>query len=189
MSSPTPEDDDTQQSFSISLTVYSKIKKTSVKGKTTSKEEKSTKMKELLFAPNNSNYVKFLQAILLKHGLESYEVTERKHFPLKYIPPKAKGYVFRDSSNITNFIIRQWVADAIDVDNSSGYKEMVKKISDEKLSVVKVFMDTRHIDKLPRGSKSRGSEDDDLSSTASSDNGGRVCAIFTNLWNTANIHE
>jgi len=95
MSSPTLEDDDTLvQSFSVSLTVYSKIKKTSVKGKTTSKEEKSTKMKELLFAPTNSNYVEFLQAILLKHGLENYEATEKKHFPLKYIPPKTKGYVF-----------------------------------------------------------------------------------------------
>jgi len=68
-----------------------------------SKEEKSTKMKELLFAPNNSNYIEFLQAILLKHGLEIHEVTEKKHFPLKYIPPKAKGYVFHDGSNDTNF--------------------------------------------------------------------------------------
>ena len=91
MSSPTPENDDTQQSFSISLAVYSRIKKMSAKGKITSKEEKSTKTKELLFASNDSNYVEFLEAILLKHGLERYEATEKKHFPLKYIPPKAKG--------------------------------------------------------------------------------------------------
>jgi len=34
------------------------------------------------------------------------------------------------------------VADAIDVDNVSDYKEMVKKITDEKPSIVKVFIDT-----------------------------------------------
>ena len=44
----------------------------SAKGKITSKEEKSTKTKELLFASNDSNYVEFLEAILLKHGLERY---------------------------------------------------------------------------------------------------------------------
>ncbi|KAI6043800.1 hypothetical protein EDC04DRAFT_2599889 [Pisolithus marmoratus] len=53
------------------------------------KEEKSTKMKELIFSLSDSNYVKFLQAILCKHGLKVYEVTEKKHFLLKFIPPKA----------------------------------------------------------------------------------------------------
>ncbi|KAI5983542.1 hypothetical protein EDD15DRAFT_2533728 [Pisolithus albus] len=72
MSSPAPEDDDTPQSFSIFLTLYSKIKKMTAKGRMTSKEEKSTKMKELLFAAVNSNYLKFHEAILLKPGLENY---------------------------------------------------------------------------------------------------------------------
>jgi hypothetical protein len=91
MSSPAPEDAGIQQLFSISLTVYSNvIKKMAVKGKTTTKEEKSTKMKELLFAPDPLNYIKFLQAILLKHGLENYEVTEKRHFPLKYGLAKTK---------------------------------------------------------------------------------------------------
>ncbi|KIK15351.1 hypothetical protein PISMIDRAFT_82380, partial [Pisolithus microcarpus 441] len=108
MSSPPPEDDDFLQSFSISLTVYSKIRKTSVKGKATSKEEKSTKTKELLFALSTSNYIEFLQAVLSKHGLNNYEVTEKKHYPLKYVPPKAKG-----------------ASDAIDVDNIIDYREMV----------------------------------------------------------------
>lgn len=86
--SPPPGDD--LQSFSISLTVYSKVKKTT-RGKTTSKEEKSTKMKELLFALDDSNYLEFLRSILLKHGQKNYQVSDRKHFPLKYIPPKTKG--------------------------------------------------------------------------------------------------
>ncbi|KIK28176.1 hypothetical protein PISMIDRAFT_7690 [Pisolithus microcarpus 441] len=100
-------------------------------------------MKELLFVADNSNYLEFLQAILLKHGLESYEVTDKKHFPLKYVPPKAKG---------------QRASDAIDVDNATDYREMVKKISEEKPAVVKIFVDMRHIERLPRASKS--SEDD-----------------------------
>ena len=78
MSSPPPEDDSLGQQFSISLTVYSKVKNMTTKGKTTSKVEKSTKLKELSFCTNNSNYIGFLQAVLLKHGLDDYEVTEKK---------------------------------------------------------------------------------------------------------------
>ncbi|KAI5982861.1 hypothetical protein EDD15DRAFT_2377076 [Pisolithus albus] len=86
-----------------------------------------------------SNYLDFLQAILRKHGLQSYEVTEKKRFPLKYVPPKAKG---------------QRVSDVIDVDNAADYREMVKKISEEKPAIVKIFVDMRHIEKLPHPSKS-----------------------------------
>jgi len=91
--SPPPGDNDDLQSFSVSLTVYSKVKKTT-RGKMTSKEEKSTKMKELLFVLDDSNYLEFLHSILLKHGLENYQVSDKKHFPLKYIPPKTKGFFF-----------------------------------------------------------------------------------------------
>jgi hypothetical protein len=66
--------------------------------KTTTKEEKSIKMKELLFAPDPSNHIKFLQAILLKHGLENYEVMEKKHFPVKYGLAKTKVYVGHNSN-------------------------------------------------------------------------------------------
>ncbi|KIK17126.1 hypothetical protein PISMIDRAFT_112058, partial [Pisolithus microcarpus 441] len=133
MSSPLPEDDILLQSFSVSLTVYSKVKNVSLKGKKSSKEEKSTKMKELLFTLDNSNYTEFLQAILCKHGLDGYTVTEKRHFPIKYIPPKAKG---------------QWMSDVIDVDDIANYREMVKKIAEETPPVVKVFVDMRHVDKL-----------------------------------------
>ncbi|KIK15550.1 hypothetical protein PISMIDRAFT_16437 [Pisolithus microcarpus 441] len=137
MSSPAP-DDDFLQSFSILLMVYSKIKKTSAKGKTTSKEEKSTKMKELLFSPTDSNYIEFSQAVLHKHGLNDYQVSEKKHFPLKYIPPKARG---------------QRISDAIDVDNLADYREMVKKISEGQLPISK---------------GSRSSNDDDSEPTSDS---------------------
>ncbi|KAI6018351.1 hypothetical protein EDC04DRAFT_2607814 [Pisolithus marmoratus] len=71
-------------------------------------------------------YSKVKKAILCKHGLDGYTVTKKRHFSLKYIPPKVKG-------------------------------EMVKKIAEETLPVVKVFVDMRHVDKLVRVSKSKGS--------------------------------
>ncbi|KAI5988904.1 hypothetical protein EDC04DRAFT_2612091 [Pisolithus marmoratus] len=107
----------------------------SMKGKTTSKEEKLTKMKELLFVAVESNYLEFLQAILCKHGLENYEVTE------------------------------QWVSDTIDVNNPANYKEMVKKISEDKPPVVKIFVDMQHIEKLPQAIKS--SNDSECTSNSS----------------------
>ncbi|KIM50301.1 hypothetical protein SCLCIDRAFT_18538 [Scleroderma citrinum Foug A] len=146
MSSPSPpQETNDEHAFSISLTVYSKIKKMS-KGKITSKEDKSTKTKELIFAINSSNYLDFLQNVLLKHGQKSYEVTEKKHYPFRYIPLKAK---------------RQHASDAIDVDNIADYKETVKKVVDKKPTVVKIFVDMCHIEKLPHTkSRSSGSEDD-----------------------------
>ncbi|KAI6042902.1 hypothetical protein EDC04DRAFT_2963647 [Pisolithus marmoratus] len=119
----TLEDDDNLQAFSVSLTVYLKVKKTA-QGKMTSKEEKSMKTKELLFMPDDSNYLKFLCSILLKHGLTNYQ----------YIPPKAKG---------------QWMGDVIDVNNQNDYREMVKKVSDDNLPVVEVFVDMQHVENLP----------------------------------------
>jgi len=98
MSSPSPTRDtednlEAEQAFSISLTVYSKVKKT-LRGKSSTKEEKSTKTKELLFAVKSSNYVNFLQNMLQKHGQEDYEVTVKKHYPFRYTLLKTKGYFF-----------------------------------------------------------------------------------------------
>lgn len=41
--------------------------------------------KELLFALNASNYIKFLQAILLECGLTNYEVTKKNRDSLRLI--------------------------------------------------------------------------------------------------------
>jgi hypothetical protein len=38
----------------------------------------------------------------------------------------------------------------MDVDNSGDYKEMVKKIDDEKPAIVKIFIDMKVIEKLSR---------------------------------------
>ncbi|KIK79597.1 hypothetical protein PAXRUDRAFT_769037, partial [Paxillus rubicundulus Ve08.2h10] len=43
------------------------------------------------------------------------------------------------------------VGDAMDVDNSGDYKEMTKKINDERLAVVKIFIDVKDVEKLPHG--------------------------------------
>jgi len=59
MSPSPPQDSEDEHAFSVSLTVYSKIKKVT-KGKTTSKEEKSIKTKELVFPINESNHLDFL---------------------------------------------------------------------------------------------------------------------------------
>ncbi|KAG6380500.1 hypothetical protein JVT61DRAFT_8658 [Boletus reticuloceps] len=105
------DDSEAEQVFSISLTVYTKVKKT-LRGKTTSKEEKLMKTKELVFAVKPSNYVDFLQSILQKHGQDDYEVKARKHYPFRYTLPNMKG---------------QRTVDAIDVDNVADYQEMVIK--------------------------------------------------------------
>ncbi|KAI6008948.1 hypothetical protein EDC04DRAFT_2610799 [Pisolithus marmoratus] len=149
MLSPALEDDNFLQLFSILLTVYSKVKKTSVKGKMTSKEEKSTKMKELLFALNSLNYIEFLQAILLRHGLAGYKVTEKKHFPLKYIPSKTKG-------------------------------EMVKKLTEDKPPMVILFMDMQYIEKLPRGSRSKGSPGSSEDDSEASSNSNKLQKAYKN---------
>lgn len=70
----------------------------------------------------------------------------------------------------TTVLISQWLADAIDIDNITDYQEMVKKIAGIS-SVVKVFVDMWHVEKLPQGSKPKGAESSDLddSETASDD--------------------
>jgi hypothetical protein len=56
---PEPEENpEIDQVFSVSLIVYSKVKKI-LRGKATSKEEKTTKTKELSFAVKSSNYTEF----------------------------------------------------------------------------------------------------------------------------------
>ncbi|KAF8836667.1 hypothetical protein BDN67DRAFT_1014485 [Paxillus ammoniavirescens] len=37
----------------------------------------------------------------------------------------------------------------MDVDNSGDYKEMTKKINDERPAVVKIFIDMKDVEKLP----------------------------------------
>ncbi|KAI6107739.1 hypothetical protein EV401DRAFT_1891929 [Pisolithus croceorrhizus] len=93
-----------------------------------------------------------------------YEVTEKKHFPIKYIPPKARG---------------QWLSDVIDVDNATDYKEMVKKISEDKPPVVKIFVDMQHIKKLPQVVKS--SDDLECTSDSSKEDGQATITPLPNI--------
>ncbi|KAF8546133.1 hypothetical protein OG21DRAFT_1491549 [Imleria badia] len=134
--SPTPEPEENleiEQVFSVSLIVYSKVKKI-LRGKATLKEEKTMKTKELSFAVNSSNYTDFLWSMLEKHGQDNYEVTTKKHYPFRYTLLKIKG---------------QHVANAIDVNNIADYKEMVMKINESKPAVIKILIDMRDIQKLP----------------------------------------
>lgn len=56
-----------------------------------SKEEKSTQTKELVFCINKSNYVKFLQSILDKPGQGHFKISKKKHFLLSLCHQKPKG--------------------------------------------------------------------------------------------------
>ncbi|KAI6025200.1 hypothetical protein BKA83DRAFT_4491946 [Pisolithus microcarpus] len=155
MSSPSPELEK-QFSFAVALTVYSNLKK-KMKGKASaSKEVKSVKTKELLFPLRDSNYLGFLQSLLEKHGQDQYVVSDRRWYPFKFVPPKAKG---------------QHVTDAMDVDNEADYQEMVGKIHGTNPSVTKIFIDMKHVEKLPSNESSNeaseASGDDDNLKTPS----------------------
>ncbi|KIK91441.1 hypothetical protein PAXRUDRAFT_13785 [Paxillus rubicundulus Ve08.2h10] len=104
-------------------------------------EEKSVKTKELSFATTETNYLAFLHAALAKHSREQFKVTDTKLYPFKE------------------------VGDAMDVDNSGDYKEMMKKIDDERPTVVKIFIDMKDVEKLPHGTSKRADGEGELDST------------------------
>jgi len=73
---------------------------------------------------------------------------------------------------------RQQIDDVIDIDNVADYQEMVKKITDDKPSVVKIFVDMKHIEKLPRTqSSTKNSSSEDDSEATSSNGGDKVCKL------------
>ncbi|KAI6022829.1 hypothetical protein BKA83DRAFT_11121 [Pisolithus microcarpus] len=157
MSSPSPELEK-QFSFAVALTVYSNLKK-KTKGKASaSKEVKSVKTKELLFPLRDSNYLGFLQSLLEKHRQDQYVVSDRRwyEYPFKFMPPKAKG---------------QCVTNAMDVNNKANYQEMVRKIHGANPSITKIFIDMKHVEKLPSNESSneasKASGDDDNLKTPS----------------------
>jgi hypothetical protein len=81
---------DSEEEYSIALMVYSVLKKKGKSKLSVTKEEKSVKTKELVFAVNNSSYIDFLQSILDKHGQAQYKASTKKWFPFKFVLPKAK---------------------------------------------------------------------------------------------------
>ena len=172
MSSPSPtRPSEKAHSFAVVLTVYVSKKN---KSKTV-KEEKSTKTKELVFRIDENNYIDFLQSILKKHGQGHFKVSEKKHFPFKFVPPKAKRSVcyfpptFADFNLVTTYF-SQCVNDAIDVDNKADYAEMVKKIHARNPGTTKIYVDMKHIEKIPLADDSDGG-----SNESSEDDNGRVC--------------
>ncbi|KAI6019254.1 hypothetical protein BKA83DRAFT_4127200 [Pisolithus microcarpus] len=156
MSSPSPELEK-QFSFAVALTAYSNLKK-KTKGKASAaKEVKSVKTKELLFPLRDNNYLGFLQSLLEKHGQDQYIVSDQRWYPFKFVPPKAKG--------------SQRATDAMDVDNEADYQEMVGKIHGANPSVTKIFIDMKHVEKLPSNESSNkaseaSGDDDDLKTPA-----------------------
>ncbi|KAH0828620.1 hypothetical protein J3R83DRAFT_2964, partial [Lanmaoa asiatica] len=87
---PLASDDQKAHTFKVSLTVYSLLKKKTSWKVSTLKEEKSMKVKELLFTVDDDNYIEFLTSLLEKYGWEQYKVSQQHCFPFEYIPPKVK---------------------------------------------------------------------------------------------------
>jgi hypothetical protein len=59
------------------------------------KDKKDVKTKELThtFSPSMKNYLDLLKAILMKHGEEKYNITEKKRYIFKVLYPPAKVLV------------------------------------------------------------------------------------------------
>ncbi|KAF8836891.1 hypothetical protein BDN67DRAFT_983607 [Paxillus ammoniavirescens] len=55
------------------------------------------------------------------------------------------------TTNVGYISSHRKVGDAMNVDNSGDYKEMMKKINDKRSAVVKIFIDMKDVEKLPRG--------------------------------------
>ncbi|KAG6379015.1 hypothetical protein JVT61DRAFT_11437 [Boletus reticuloceps] len=126
-SAPSDSKSATAYIFAVSLTIYAKGKSAAPK------EGKTVKVKELQFSIDDTNYLNFLQSILDKHGQDQYQVSAKKQFTFKYMPPKEK----------------KRASDTMDVDNKADYKEMVKKIQQSKPSSTKILVDMKDIEKLP----------------------------------------
>jgi hypothetical protein len=88
VSSPEPEPLAFPTLFSVQLTYHVPVSKsnpgTSNKGRGKGKMKKETKSKELSFSVNGSNYVGYLEALLMTHNEKKYCVTAQKPFSFKY---------------------------------------------------------------------------------------------------------
>ncbi|KAF8132039.1 hypothetical protein EV363DRAFT_1480092 [Boletus edulis] len=150
---PTMSNEPRDYAFTVALTVYSALKQSSSsKGKTTAakRQEKSIKTKELVFPLGEENYVDFLESILEKHGQTQYKVSHKQSFPFKFTMPKIKNQR----------------AEAMDVDNVSDYKEMVRKIHDgvgDSGVATKIAVDMKHVEKLLLHQVHGRAGDDELS--------------------------
>ena len=78
--------------FTIALTVYSALKQSSKSKSAVKKQEKSVKMKELLFQLNEDNYIEFLENILEKHSQTQYKSLNKYWFLFKFTMVKMKRY-------------------------------------------------------------------------------------------------
>ncbi|KAH8077905.1 hypothetical protein BXZ70DRAFT_911281 [Cristinia sonorae] len=125
--------------FSIAVTCYIEKSKT-VKGKTTvSKKAEKSKSKELVFELRGSRYLDFLKAVLEKHGLSKYKVSDSAVFPFSYY------YKGRPKSN------------ALVVDTHSDFNNLVKKACDESLRAINIMVDMEEVERHCHWRKRKGS--------------------------------
>ncbi|KAJ7152801.1 hypothetical protein C8R46DRAFT_1042435 [Mycena filopes] len=147
---PTPEPETEHKAKVTSHVVHHTIipgKVTSVgaKSKAKPKEKKDTKTKEFshTFEDSQDNYLALLKTILLKHGEEKYNITEKMTYGMKVQLPGVKK------------------TDSVDIDTLTEYKELVNDILTQLPSKMTIYVDMADIQKRWSGRGSHGSDNDD----------------------------
>ncbi|KAJ6542873.1 hypothetical protein B0H19DRAFT_1268078 [Mycena capillaripes] len=128
---------------------------TGAKSKAKPKEKKETKTKEFshTFQATHENYLQLLKAILLKHGEEKYNVTEKMTYGIKIqLSGVKKG-------------------DSIDVNNWSEYNTLAKHIIEARPPKMSIYIEMADIQKQWSVCGSRGSNDKDEDADLYNSNG------------------
>ncbi|KAL4260515.1 hypothetical protein AB1N83_010042 [Pleurotus pulmonarius] len=154
-SSPPPEDDPLHLLPSIQvltqLTYHTTIPAVGKRGKP--KEQKSTKTKELpfRFAANMDIYVKFLNAILEKHGEGKYCFSAQKHYGIKVAVPPNRSQ-----------------AKALNVDSYQDWGDLIVKLRAGKPKQIQVYVDMSDVRKSwdKEGTSRAGADDNDEESAS-----------------------
>ena len=116
--SVTAQSAERQYAFAVAFTVYSTLKQSSkARATTTKQQEKSIKIKNLLFLLNKTNYIESLKNMLEEHGKARYKVSDKQQFSFEYIILKTKRFDFSyfQLSSLMKFYLvsmlqmRQWM--------------------------------------------------------------------------------
>ncbi|KAJ7686295.1 hypothetical protein B0H17DRAFT_1204353 [Mycena rosella] len=152
-SDTTPDTESQQHSSKVSAHVIhhsivpASTTGTGVKSKNKPKEKKETKTKEFshLFESSEANYVAVLKAILVKHGEDKYNITEKMTYSIKVqLPGVKKG-------------------DAVDIDCFDEYTDLAADILEGLPPKMTIFVDMADIQRRWSGRGfNRGSDDEDV---------------------------
>ncbi|KAJ7692826.1 hypothetical protein B0H16DRAFT_1398800 [Mycena metata] len=122
-----------------------KVTVNGAKSKVKPKEKKETKTKEFshTFEKSKENYLTLLKTILLKHGEEKYNVTEKMTYGIKVQLPSVKK------------------GDSVDIDTASEYEDLVMDILTGRPLKMTIYVDMADIQKRWSGRGNNGSDNDE----------------------------